>query len=73
MADSILERLKRLHAEYDAGQRMLADLDGRRASLTNTLLRLEGAIQVLEEMIGEGEITGPNGSSPGPGAGLPPG
>ena len=65
MKDQITDRLKSLQAEYDAGQKMLADLDARRASLTTTLLRIEGAIQVLKEMSDEPESAGPNGSSPG--------
>ena len=65
MKDQIAERLKSLQAEYDTGQKMLADLDARRASLTTTLLRIVGAIQVLKEMTGEAEAAGPNGSSPG--------
>jgi hypothetical protein len=65
MKDQITDRLKTLQAEYDAGQKMLADFDARRASLTTTLLRIEGAIQVLKEMNGEAESAGPNGSSPG--------
>jgi len=70
MKEQITERLKALTSEYEAGQKMLAELDGRRASLTTTLLRIEGAIQVLKEMIGEAEhAAGPNGSSPGPTAG----
>lgn len=65
MKDQIAERLKSLQAEYEAGQKMLAELDARRASLTTTLLRIEGAIQVLKEMTAEAEAAGPNGSTPG--------
>ncbi len=65
MKNQIAERLKALQAEYDAGQKMVAELDARRASLTTTLLRIEGAIQVLKEMASEAEAAGPNGSSPG--------
>jgi hypothetical protein len=71
MKEQIVERLKTLQSEYEAGQKMLADLDARRASLTTALLRIEGAIQVLREMIGEADpaSAGPNGSTPGPTAG----
>jgi hypothetical protein len=64
MKDQIAERLKSLQTEYDAGQKMLADLDARRAQLTTTLLRIEGAIQVLKEMTGEPAGVGPNGATP---------
>lgn len=70
MSDPIADRLRTLEAEYDAGKKMLAELDARRAALTTTLLRIEGAIQVLKELGGgaerdETEPAGPNGSSPG--------
>ena len=70
MKDPIPERLKTLEAEYEAGQKLLAELDTRRAALTTTLLRIEGAIQVLKEMSNSTEAdapesAGPNGSSPG--------
>lgn len=48
--DKLTERLACLKSEHAAGQKMLADLDQRRASLSATLLRIEGAIQVLAEL-----------------------
>lgn len=70
MSDPIAERLRTLEVESDAGRKMLAELDARRAALTTTLLRIEGAIQVLKELGGgaerdEAEPAGPNGASPG--------
>lgn len=53
MKEQINERLKSLQEEYDAGQKMLADLDARRVKITSTLLRIEGAIQVLNEIGGD--------------------
>lgn len=44
------ERLQALQEEYGKGQQMLLDLDQRRAQLHNTLLRISGAIQVLQEL-----------------------
>lgn len=44
------ERLQALQEEYSKGQQMLFDLDQRRTQLHNTLLRVSGAIQVLEEL-----------------------
>jgi prefoldin subunit 5 len=71
MKEQITERLKTLEAEAEAGQKMLAEFDARRAALTTTLLRIEGAIQVLKELSNGAESdetvsAGPNGSSPGP-------
>jgi predicted nuclease with TOPRIM domain len=49
MREQLLKRLERLKGEFEQGQRMLAELDGRREGLQRTLLRIGGAIQVLEE------------------------
>lgn len=43
-------RLQELRAEWDKGVRQLEQLDRQRAELRETLLRIEGAIQVLEEL-----------------------
>jgi hypothetical protein len=44
-------RLQALRQELYAGQQALALLEQRRASLTETLLRISGAVQVLEELL----------------------
>lgn len=49
MKDQLQRRLKELKAEFEAGQRILADLDAKRANLQESMLRISGAIQVLEE------------------------
>ena len=51
MRDQLEHRLKTLKTELEAGEKMLADLDARRANLRETLLRISGAIQVLEELL----------------------
>lgn len=51
MKEEIENRLKELKAEFESGQKMLADLEAQQANLKNTLLRISGAIQVLEEML----------------------
>jgi hypothetical protein len=48
--DRIEAKLRELRAEYEAGQKMLAELDARRSALTSTMLRIDGAIQVLVEL-----------------------
>ncbi len=48
-------RLEELREEFDSGQKMLADLEERVEELKRSLLRIEGAIQVLEEL-GEEDI-----------------
>ena len=51
MKEQITRRLEELRAEFEVGQTMLAELDARQANLKNSLLRIGGAIQVLEELV----------------------
>ena len=53
MKEQLEQRLQSLKIEYEAGQKMLADLDAKQANLRDTLLRISGAIQVLEETLSE--------------------
>ncbi|MEG3936184.1 hypothetical protein QT990_33860 [Microcoleus sp. T3_B1] len=70
MKPSIEKRLKTLKAEYEAGQKLYAEYETKQRNLRETLLRISGAIQVLEEVIGEddseanGEVSQPE-DSPG--------
>ena len=52
MKERLEERLAELRKEFASGQKMLADLDNQRANLQQTVLRISGAIQVLEELLG---------------------
>jgi predicted nuclease with TOPRIM domain len=56
------ERLEELKSEFESGQKMLADLDTRRSELQTTMLRISGAIQVLEELLEAANSTAPAGS-----------
>ncbi len=49
MRDHLSARLRSLKQEFGNGERMLADLDARRGELRDSLLRISGAILVLEE------------------------
>jgi predicted nucleic acid-binding Zn-ribbon protein len=52
MQKIILEqRLKELRSELESVQKILADLNNRASNLRETMLRISGAIQVLEEEI----------------------
>ena len=51
MRDQMEQRLEDLKHEYEAGQKMLADLEQKKMNLQQTMLRISGAIQVLEEML----------------------
>jgi prefoldin subunit 5 len=44
------ERLVELRKELEKGQQQMALLDQRRQELRDTILRISGAIQVLEEL-----------------------
>ena len=52
MREQLTKRLEELKAEYEAGQKLLADLEAKQANLRQTLIRISGAIQVLEEELG---------------------
>lgn len=75
MKERLQQRLQSLKTEFESGQKMLAELEAKQANLRETLLRISGAIQVLEEVLNE--IPEDNGSSsdvpdPGSGAIAPP-
>lgn len=53
MKDRLQQRLQSLKIEYENGQKMLADLEAKQANLREMLLRISGAIQVLEETLTE--------------------
>jgi hypothetical protein len=45
-------RLAELERDFERGQRGLADLQLQEAQLRETLLRIDGAMQVLRELLG---------------------
>lgn len=53
MSPQVERRLAELKSEYEAGQKVLADLETKKADLQTTLQRIAGAIQVLEELLAE--------------------
>ena len=53
MRKQLEERLQSLKSEFTVGQQRLAELETQAANLRNTLLRISGAIQVLEEELGQ--------------------
>jgi predicted nuclease with TOPRIM domain len=59
MKEQMEQRLKQLKSEFESGQQMLAEMEAKQANLRNTLLRISGAIQVLEEELAkESQPTG---------------
>lgn len=72
------KRLIELRAEYESGQKILKDIELKLAELENrkkilgeTLLRISGAIDLLEEVLGESE--GAQGQEIKTGSGTPAG
>ena len=51
MREILEKRLAELKTEYEQGEKMLSDLDARREQVRQTLLRISGAVQILEEML----------------------
>ncbi len=49
MKEMLEQRLQELRAEYGSGMKTLADKESEVASLKETLMRIGGAIQVIEE------------------------
>ena len=51
MRDDAVKRLTRLQADYEQGQARLLQLEQQAAGLRETLLRISGAVQILEELL----------------------
>ena len=52
MREHLDKRLSELRTEFQSGERLMQELDERRAKLRDSLLRISGAITVLEEELG---------------------
>jgi len=59
MQEQLTNRLRELKAEFEAGQAKLAEIEGQANNLRSIILRISGAIQVLEE-----ELAKANGVEP---------
>ena len=55
MKEQLQKRLQQLKTEYESGQKVLAELETKKTNLRETLLRIAGAIQVLEEELAQSE------------------
>lgn len=49
MREQLKRRLAELKAEFGTGQKVLGELEAKQANTRDSLLRISGAIQVLEE------------------------
>jgi len=73
MKAQLEQRLKELRTEYESGQKILNDieialseLEARKKNLNETLLRISGAVELLEEVLGvESEVSTPVDSGVG--------
>jgi prefoldin subunit 5 len=63
MREQVERRVSELKAEHRKGQQMLAELEAKEADLRQTLLRISGAIQVLEELLAAADPA-VNGAAP---------
>ena len=53
MQEKLENRLVELKAEFEAGQKVLAELEKKHSDTEATMLRISGAIQVIEEMLAQ--------------------
>jgi predicted nuclease with TOPRIM domain len=60
MQEQLTNRLQELKAEFEAGQKKLAEIEGQANDLRTTMLRISGAIQVLEEELTKASAATPD-------------
>ena len=70
MEEQVRARLADLKAEFESGQARLREVERQEAYLRETLLRISGAIQVLEELTGRA-AGAPAGAEVGVSNGVP--
>lgn len=56
MTDRFKARIEQLKVELAAGEQQMQQLERRKTDLQATMLRIKGAIQVLEELLAEQEL-----------------
>lgn len=56
--DDLRRRLAELQAEKAKGEEMLAHLDRERQAMREQILRIDGAIHVLAELVGDAPADG---------------
>lgn len=60
MKAQIEARIEELKMELDSGKKVMKELEEKRTNILYTLLRINGAIQVLEELARGEESSGSN-------------
>ena len=71
MQQQLRDRLEQLKSEFERGQKALAETDVKAKELRDTLLRISGAIQVLEEELAKESETREDSPIPHPGTLVP--
>ena len=64
MKEKLEKRLAKLKAEFESGKKVMAEYEAKQAHLRDTLLRISGAIQILEEEISKENETDDTNSLP---------
>jgi hypothetical protein len=62
MRDRIQTRLEALKKDFETGQAELEKVERQRTYLHDMMLRISGAMQVLEELLTPGQSAGGNGT-----------
>ena len=57
MKEEIEQRLQSLREEHRAGEAVLSELKSKQRNVEETMMRISGAIQVLEELLEQQEDT----------------
>jgi len=64
MREQLQQRLIELKSEFELGQNKLTEIEAQATNLRNMLLRISGAIQVLDEELGEAALPLESGPAP---------
>ncbi len=64
MKEQLEQRLQSLKSEFEAGQKILAELEAKQANIRETLLRISGAIQVIEEELNKASEVAEDNNQP---------
>lgn len=64
MRERLEQRLRELKAEFGQGEQTLQELEKQVATVRQTLLRISGAVQVLEEELGHADRPRRDGHQP---------
>jgi len=62
MRERLQQRIEALKEEFQTGQQMLRELETQQSLCRERLLRISGAIQVLEELLAPGGAAAGSGS-----------